>query len=81
MLKNAYSRLEKIFMKKFFDYEDPLFHHLHLSFKDAARVGLLGKPEAYFYPIQYNNYATLTATGWKRCSTGRTHSAKNFASC
>lgn len=41
---------------KFFDYEDPLFHHLHLGFEDAARVGRLGKPEAYFYPVQYNNY-------------------------
>lgn len=42
---------------KFFDYEVPLFHHLHLSFEDAARVGRLGKPEAYYYPPQYNNVA------------------------
>jgi len=41
---------------KFFDYGVPLFHHLHLDFDDAARVGKLGKPEAYYYPIQYNNY-------------------------
>ena len=41
---------------KFFDYEDALFHHLHLGFEDAARVGRLGKPESYFFPIQYNNY-------------------------
>lgn len=41
---------------KFFDYEGPLFHHVHLSFEDAARVGRLGKPEAYYYPAQYNNY-------------------------
>ena len=40
---------------KFFDYEEPLFHHLHLKFEDAARVGMLGKPEAYYYPFQYNN--------------------------
>ncbi len=40
---------------KFFDYEDPLFHHLHLKFEDASRVGMLGKPEAYYYPRQYNN--------------------------
>ena len=39
---------------KFFDYEDPLFHHLHLDFDAAARVGKLGKPEAYYYPMQYN---------------------------
>lgn len=41
---------------KFFDYSEPLFHHLHLSFDDAARVGQLGKPEAYYYPAQLNNY-------------------------
>lgn len=28
---------------KFFDNENPLFHHLHLGFEDAARVGKLGK--------------------------------------
>ncbi len=41
---------------KFFDYEGPLFHHLHLGFEDAAKVGKLGKPEAYYYPPQLNNY-------------------------
>lgn len=41
---------------KFFDYSEPLFHHLHLGFGDAQRVGRLGKPEAYYYPVQYNNY-------------------------
>lgn len=41
---------------KFFDYEGPLFHHLHLGFEDAARVGKIGKPEAYYYPPQMNNY-------------------------
>ncbi len=41
---------------KFFDYQAPLFHHLHLGFEDAKRVGRLGKPEAYYYPPQMNNY-------------------------
>ncbi|MDL2218475.1 hypothetical protein LJC27_07425 [Christensenellaceae bacterium OttesenSCG-928-M15] len=41
---------------KFFDYGVPLFHHLHLDFDAAARIGVLGKPEAYYYPPQYNNY-------------------------
>lgn len=41
---------------KFFDYAEPLFHHLHLDFKAAARVGRLGKPESYYYPPQLNNY-------------------------
>ncbi len=42
---------------KFFDYEGPLFHHLHLKEEDANRVGRIGKPEAYYYPPQMNNYA------------------------
>ena len=41
---------------KFFDYEGPLFHHLHLGFEDAKRVGKLGKPEGYYFPPQMNNY-------------------------
>jgi len=48
---------------KFFDYADPLFHHLHLGFDTAAAVGRLGKPEAYYYPPELNNYpGTLPAT-------------------
>ena len=41
---------------KFFDYEQPLFHHLHLDDGKAAYVGRLGKPEAYYFPFQLNNY-------------------------
>lgn len=41
---------------KFFDFLDPLFHHVHLDFQAAAQVERLGKPEAYYYPPQYNNY-------------------------
>ncbi len=41
---------------KFFDYNEPLFHHLHLDFESAARVGQLGKPEAYYFPPQLNNH-------------------------
>ena len=41
---------------KFFDFGEPLFHHLHLSFAAAARVGRLGKPEAYYFPPQLNNH-------------------------
>ncbi len=42
---------------KFFDFENPLFHHVHLTFEDAARVGKLGKPESYYFPRQLNNYS------------------------
>lgn len=41
---------------KFFDNQAPLFHHLHLRFEDAARVGKLGKPECYYFPKQLNNH-------------------------
>ena len=41
---------------KFFDYNVPLFHHVHLTFEKAAAVGRLGKPECYYYPPQLNNY-------------------------
>jgi len=41
---------------KFFDFGEPLFHHVHLGFEAAARVGRLGKPEAYYFPPQLNNH-------------------------
>ncbi|HEY9575290.1 MAG TPA: hypothetical protein VIR32_07115 [Lachnospiraceae bacterium] len=41
---------------KFFDNENPLFHHVHLTFEDAARIDKLGKPECYYFPKQLNNY-------------------------
>lgn len=41
---------------KFFDYDAPLFHHLHLDDAAADAVGRIGKPEAYYYPPQYNNH-------------------------
>ena len=48
---------------KFFDYETPLFHHVHLREEDAQRVGKHGKPESYYFPPQLNNYpGTFPAT-------------------
>lgn len=41
---------------KFFDNMNPLFHHLHLTFEAAAKVGKLGKPESYYFPKQLNNH-------------------------
>jgi hypothetical protein len=42
---------------KFFDYKMALFHHLHLDDSAAKHVGRLGKPEAYYFPIQLNSYS------------------------
>jgi len=39
---------------KFYDFKEPLFHHMHQSDEDAAIVGTLGKPEAYYFPPQLN---------------------------
>ncbi len=41
---------------KFFDYDAPLFHHLHLTNEAAKKIGMNGKPEAYFFPKQMNNH-------------------------
>lgn len=40
---------------KFFDNMGPIPHHMHQSQEDAALVGREGKPEAYYFPAQYNN--------------------------
>lgn len=41
---------------KFFDNRDALPHHVHHRDRHAALVGQLGKPEAYYYPVQLNNH-------------------------
>jgi hypothetical protein len=39
---------------KFFDNLGPIPHHMHQNEEDAARVNCKGKPEAYYFPPQYN---------------------------
>ena len=39
---------------KFFDNLGPIPHHMHQSEEDAKKVGRRGKPEAYYFPPQYN---------------------------
>jgi hypothetical protein len=39
---------------KFFDNLGPIPHHMHQSDEFAKRVGRNGKPEAYYFPRQYN---------------------------
>ena len=41
---------------KFFDNRGPLPHHLHQRPEHAALVGMQGKPESYYFPVQMNNY-------------------------
>ena len=41
---------------KFFDNKGALPHHIHHRDKHAALTGQLGKPEAYYFPPQANNY-------------------------
>jgi hypothetical protein len=43
-----------VMYSKFFDNMYPLPHHLHQSDEKAADVGRVGKPEAYYFPPQYN---------------------------
>jgi hypothetical protein len=39
---------------KFFDNMGPIPHHMHQSDEFASLVGFKGKPEAYYFPPQYN---------------------------
>lgn len=41
---------------KFYDYEWPLFHHIHHAEEACKKVGVLPKHEHYFFPKQYNNH-------------------------
>lgn len=43
---------------KFFDNMNALPHHSHQNDEAAARVGIKGKPESYFWPAEYNQYPT-----------------------
>jgi hypothetical protein len=39
---------------KFFDNLGPIPHHMHQMDEHAAKVGRKGKPEAYYFPPQFN---------------------------
>jgi hypothetical protein len=43
-----------VMYSKFFDNMYPLPHHIHHNDAEAAKVGMRGKPEAYYFPPQYN---------------------------
>ncbi len=41
---------------KFFDNKGALPHHVHHRDEHARLIGRAGKPEAYYFPVQLNNY-------------------------
>jgi hypothetical protein len=41
-------------LTKFFDNLGPIPHHMHQKDEHAKLVGRLGKPEAYYFPVQLN---------------------------
>jgi len=41
---------------KFYDYQDPLFFHIHHGEEACAKLGKKPKHEHYFFPKQYNNH-------------------------
>jgi len=53
-LKETYGKFPMY--AKFFDYQGPLFHHLHQGQEHAESVGMNSKPEHYYFPVQYNNH-------------------------
>lgn len=40
---------------KFFDFRTPISHHVHLKKKEANAVGATPKPEAYYFPVEFNS--------------------------
>jgi len=50
---NKYGRL--MTFAKFFDNQGPIGHHVHPADDFVKPLGLLGKPEAYYFPPQLNN--------------------------
>jgi len=41
-------------LTKFYDNQGSIPHHVHQTDEEAAKVGMLGKPEAYYFPPQFN---------------------------
>jgi len=41
---------------KFYDYRQPLFHHIHHGEEACEKVGIKPKFEHYFFPRQYNQH-------------------------
>jgi len=40
---------------KFYDFQTPIAHHVHLKKKQAENVGASPKPESYYFPVELNS--------------------------
>ena len=40
---------------KFYDFQTPIAHHVHLRKEEAESVGATQKPESYYFPIELNS--------------------------
>lgn len=49
---------------KFYDFNEPLFHHVHHSESACKKVGVLPKHEHYFFPKQYNSHLGTRPTSF-----------------
>jgi hypothetical protein len=49
---------------KFYDYNEPLFHHVHHREEACRKVGVNPKHEHYFFPKQYNNHLGTRPTSF-----------------
>ncbi len=41
---------------KFYDFQTPIPHHVHLSMKEAKAVDASPKPESYYFPVELNSF-------------------------
>ena len=57
---------------KFFDNLGPIPHHMHQSEEAAKRVGRRGKPEAFYFPPQYNPAENLSPAPFMGLGAGTT---------
>ena len=46
-------------LTKFFDNYGPIPFHIHQMDEHASNVGKVGKPESYYFPVQYNQTENL----------------------
>jgi hypothetical protein len=58
---------------KFFDNLGPIPHHMHQSEEQARKVGRRGKPEAYYFPPQYNQIFNNFPYTFMGLEPGTTH--------